>query len=439
MLIEEKKIPCYVSVVPMRSYGDKPAEFLKLVPNGLLPALVIEDEATGRKKTITESQVIMEILDGMHPVSEGYVAMLPDRGDDDGWQRTQVLARLERELFSAWCGLIFRPEMGGLSGGLAALQNLLPGDAVANANPSPAMKTFIEVLDKVDTELRYTPGPWFFESDHPLMIDLIFVSHIERMLASCAHWKGLQIRGSGKWKGIDAWFDAFDQRESYLAFKSDFYTNIMDIPPQYGPGYDGGFESKRKEYSSALLGQDGKSWNLPLSPDVELEPLFKGPPLNPVALEAAGITDYTNADQHVMQKACRQHAGWKLASNGENVSKFAARGGSKGASNNRKRFQAPLADPYANPDTSIQSYVSSALQIVCRTLLDDATKTDEEHDEVLAAGKSDLVSSVPSAARSDVANSLAYVRDRVGVPRDMPLAAARQFRAHLNWAISSLK
>lgn len=28
---------------------------------------------------------------------------------------------------------------------------------------------------------------------------------------------------------------------SYLAFKSDYYTHIKDIPPQYGPGYDGGF------------------------------------------------------------------------------------------------------------------------------------------------------------------------------------------------------
>ena len=35
--------------------------------------------------------------------------------------------------------------------------------------------------------------------------------------------------------------------------------------------------------------------------------------------------------------------------------------------------------------------------------------------------------------------ALAYLRNRVCVPRDLPLPAARQFRAHLNWAIDTLQ
>jgi glutathione S-transferase len=38
-----------------------------------------------------------------------------------------------------------------------------------------------------------------------------------------------------------------------------------------------------------------------------------------------------------------------------------------------------------------------------------------------------------------VVASAEYLRDRVGVPRDMKLPAARQLRAHLNWLIDSLQ
>jgi glutathione S-transferase len=38
-----------------------------------------------------------------------------------------------------------------------------------------------------------------------------------------------------------------------------------------------------------------------------------------------------------------------------------------------------------------------------------------------------------------VVPSAEYLRDRVGVPRDMRFPAARQLRAHLNWLIDSLQ
>lgn len=38
-----------------------------------------------------------------------------------------------------------------------------------------------------------------------------------------------------------------------------------------------------------------------------------------------------------------------------------------------------------------------------------------------------------------VVASLKYLRDRVGVPRDLPFPAARQLRAHLNWFIDQLE
>ena len=38
-----------------------------------------------------------------------------------------------------------------------------------------------------------------------------------------------------------------------------------------------------------------------------------------------------------------------------------------------------------------------------------------------------------------IITSLEYLRDRIGVPRDLPLASARYLRAYLNWAIDVLR
>ena len=57
------------------------------------------------------------------------------------------------------------------------------------------------------------------------------------MNASCLFWKGLKCRGSGRWPNVDRWFAAFEDRPAYLATKSDYYTHVMALPSQNGPGY----------------------------------------------------------------------------------------------------------------------------------------------------------------------------------------------------------
>eukprot|EP00546_Thalassionema_frauenfeldii_P010456 CAMPEP_0178914376 /NCGR_PEP_ID=MMETSP0786-20121207/11392_1 /TAXON_ID=186022 /ORGANISM="Thalassionema frauenfeldii, Strain CCMP 1798" /LENGTH=507 /DNA_ID=CAMNT_0020587279 /DNA_START=198 /DNA_END=1721 /DNA_ORIENTATION=- len=422
LLVEEKEIPIKIDLVPMRSYGDKPREFLQKVPNGLLPAIEVNGQV------ITESQVIMELLDKWHPPSEGYKAMLPVEEDRKGWARYDSLSRLERELFSWWCTLVFRPE-GGVMGGM------INNPFKKRQEMSEAMRGFLDCIGKVDKELKSTKGPWFFdEHDHPTMIDFIYVSHVERMLASVAFWKGLNLRDQ-KWKfdGLNSWLEAFEKRESYLAFKSDYFTHVMDIPPQYGPGFDGGFEEDRTKFAKKITGRDG-SWNLPLEFDDHLQPLYKGPPLPLTVLKSMDIEpdssgSYESADPIAMEKACRHMAAWKLAGNGANVARFAARGGPNGSTNPRKSFGAQLADPYAEPDKEIQPLVDSALRIVCACLLTPGEKEKLERELIAIVTDGDL---------DGVKSSLAYLRDRVGVPRDLPLASARYLRAYLNWAIDVL-
>ena len=93
LLIEEKQIPIRIDLVNMRSYGDKPNDFLRKVPNGLLPALELSNDG----RIITESQVIMELLDDLHSAENGYKPMRPSPNDGLGQARYAALARLERE------------------------------------------------------------------------------------------------------------------------------------------------------------------------------------------------------------------------------------------------------------------------------------------------------------------------------------------------------
>lgn len=317
---------------------------------------------------------------------------------------------------------------------------LLNVGKTSDSDMSSSMKGFLECIQKVNDQLLQTKGPWFFdEHDYPTMIDFIYVSHIERMLASCAYWKGLNLRDP-KWNliGLNNWLQAFEQREYYLAFKSDYYTHIKDIPPQYGPGCDGGFEIDRQTMSQSILGNDG-TWSLPLPHDDPLQPLYYGPPLPLCVLESMNIQPdndgtYMKCNPSLMALACRNMAGWKLASNGINISNFASRGGPLGSKNTRKTFGAELADPYANADDVIKPFVDAALRVVCMTLID----TDMNTKEPSKTHEEQMKNAVPIQHIDGVIPCLQYLRDRIGVPRDLPLASARYLRAHLNWSIAIL-
>lgn len=365
MMLEEKQIPYRIERINMRSYGEKPAWFLKKVPSGLLPVVELDG------KLITESLVIMQILEQTFPER----CMLPEEGFD----RANSLLRLERKLFSDWCGLVFRPGMPGPFGG-------------------GARKQFEETMDEVDAALGELPGPWFLGGDFPSIVDLQYVSHIERMNASCLYWKGMQLRGTERWANVERWFLAFEERPSYHACKSDYYTHVMDIPPQYGDGY--GDNTPEAEEARRVIDGDS-SWKLPLKlSSADLEPLPES--MNPG------------------DEAARHEAAYRLAANAPAIAKFACRGmGERGA----KQFGAPLADPTAVPNLKYEAKVDEMLRMVAMLLLDGS------------AGASD---GTTSEGGKEVAKCLAYLRDRVGVPRDMSYPAAMQLRAHLNYVIDAL-
>lgn len=239
LLIEAKEIPINIELVNMRSYGDKPRSFLSKVPNGMLPAL--EDNRSGN--VALDSAYIMEFLEQVHPSPE-YKRMVPiQKEQPQDYQRYKYLMNLERELFRWWCTLMFRPESpnpGGSGNPASAIMGKILGGGNANSGDegdsyvSPSMRAFVECLETVDDQLGATKGPFFLDytTEHPTMIDFVFASHVERMLASCAYWKGMDLRNPTQYpqlQNLRAWMEALEKHEYYLAFKSDYYSKFIEI------------------------------------------------------------------------------------------------------------------------------------------------------------------------------------------------------------------
>ena len=380
LTLEEKRIPYRVERVNMRCYGEKPQSFTRLQPNGNIPVAIIDG------KILNQSNDIIFALESMFPENK---RLLPD--DEAGRSRANELLRLERRLFSAW--------MYWLTG-------------------SARSKTaFVSVLEEVERELRSADGGDFFLGKDASLVDFMFAPFLERLAASLLYYKGYQIRvaegESTDFPCVNLWFDAMETLDSYRLTKSDYYTHCWDLPPQLGgctrQEEGGPYESAIN--GERLVGGTRRSWDLPLEPhNGGIEPDWGW-----CGDEGAALREATE----------------RLSYNPEAIVRFAARGaGSKGMPG----YSAPLADPKAVPNDAVQASVDAVLRIVAAAMLEGTEACEAELSGVSEA----LVKEGGTGFAGDVVASLAYLRDRVGVPRDMRLPAARQLRAHLNWAISSV-
>lgn len=375
LALEEKKIPYRVEKVNMRCYGDKPASFMRMQPSGQIPVAVIDGRVYG------QSNDILYALEELFPEHK---SLLPK----DQEARAQQLLRLERQVFSAW--------MYWLTGG--------------NYKTS-----FVETLEEVEQALKQM-GPFFLGSE-PTLVDFMFAPFLERMAASLLYYKGFMIRVPPSTKtdypNINRWFDAMEALDSYQLVKSDYYTHCWDLPPQLGGCT---YEPAGKPYEECINGErllDGSrgSWELPLAPhNGGVEP------------------DWTWAgDDNVAVREAVE----RVSANHEAIVAFAARGaGKKGM----PPVSAPLADPNAVPSTAVQGSVDTIMRVVCLALLEGV----ETHEARMRAIAEELAKNGDVEFVNGVGASIAYVRDRIGVPRDMKLPPARQLRAHLNWSLAKI-
>lgn len=99
------------------------------------------------------------------------------------------------------------------------------------SNPS---KVLFNILNKINEELdEDKTGPYFFGSEFSL-VDIDFIPMFERMEGTLTYFQGIRIRGSGQWPNINKWVEAMETRDTYLATRSDYYTNAHASPPQLG-------------------------------------------------------------------------------------------------------------------------------------------------------------------------------------------------------------
>mmetsp|Transcript_9582 Transcript_9582/g.28956 ORF Transcript_9582/g.28956 Transcript_9582/m.28956 type:complete len:498 (+) Transcript_9582:61-1554(+) len=337
----------------------------------LVPSGAIPAIIFDDKELMTESLDIMMRLEDMFPDN---TPLIP-RDDPAKMEAFRAFMRLERTLFSSWFQYMFSGGFGFFGGGGGRMR-----------------ESFLSELSRWDEAVQKYAGG-FILGEEPCLIDVLAASFVERMVASALYWKAIEVRK--EFPGIDAWMRALESLHAYAALKADFFTTVHDLPPQTG---NSSFEPGSEPYQKFVDGQDG-SWELPL------------PPLRE--------NKYEPVDFDGDEVCFRIEAAAALVRGGDPLINFCLR-----AVGSRPRtVSAPLSDPDASPGNRGREGVELALRCVAMSLV---SGTDDPQVR-------QLVSKVLDADKLAVAGSLTYLRDRIGVPRDMSFGAARQLRAHLNW------
>jgi glutathione S-transferase len=288
----------------LNAYGDKPSWYTRKVDGGKVPVLEIDGQL------YEESLAILNMLDQAFPHHAPIMAPC-----EEDASLSEQLQALEQKLQSAWFSLTFYP---------------VEGEALAKAR-----SYFLEVLEQVNNMLCIKPGPWFLGGNAPSIVDINYITTLERVIPSVLYWKGLILRG--KFNNIDRWLAAMEARPHYLATKSDFYNTVRILPSQNGPGYS---IPDARRIANQIYGLDG-AWELPLTDIVE-----SLAPLHTIGGE----------------EAARHEAAFVLTSNHERVVTFACRGA---GTHGNPSFHAELADPYAETQWGVSSSLLRRMSPTC--------------------------------------------------------------------------
>lgn len=254
---------------------------------------------------------------------------------------------------------------------------------------------FQTALEQVEKALEKSDSDWFLPYEHPTIVDIQYVCSMERMVASAMFFKGLDVRE--EFQSIDRWLRAFEELPWYRATKGDFYSLCMALEPRHGPAV-GSNHRMRDELLPA-------NYKLPFKFERDLEALTR--------------TDFTSRIHYVQ-------ASWSLLKNCDAVVRYCCRaaGGQQGLWAKGRPDRSRLADPQA----AILEPLLLPLELVICTVAEEIFA--ESGAEQVRLRIRETVKAMPGLEQQ-LSVCVAYLRDRIGVPRDLPLPSAKVLRSYL--------
>ncbi|CAK9029402.1 unnamed protein product [Durusdinium trenchii] len=376
LLLEAKEINYTVVKEDLRAHGRKSEEFLRKVPSGSLPAI----EARGR--WATNSLDAMFLLEHLYP--NPLKPMFPS------FSRLRLraleLLELHRALMNAWSTYMFREE-----------KPFLNESAV----------DFQAALEQVQNALENSDTRWFLPYQHPSIVDIQYVCSMERIVASAMFFKAMDLREM--FPRIDEWLGELEKLPWYRATKGDFYSHCMALAPRYGPAVPVMLQRSQRIRDQLMPA----NYPLPFRFERDMEALLE--------------SDRTQRLHHV-------EASWALLKNRDSLVRYMCRaaGGQLGLWARNRRDRSQLADPEA----AVLEPLLLPLEVLLCTVAE--VTFEEAKPEEVQLRLRDAAQAIPQLW-PQLSLCLAYLRDRIGVPRDLPLPTAKLLRAYLAESCRALK
>jgi glutathione S-transferase len=394
LYMEEKRIPYRVEKIDLFCYGTKKPSFLALQPSGMVPAAVVDGHFLGNADAILGAAEAA-FTDAAHP---------PLFGSDKAL--TVLQSVLKHRFVESW--MVWLTSVQGVG---------------------ERKSTFLAALGDVEASVV---GP-YFQGAHFTVMDALFAPFLDRAVASLCYFKGFLFRGQPAYPKLTAWYEVMETRGSYQTTKSDHYSLVHELFAQLG-GCD-------------VTSREAAAWHLPWPAEAAR---------GEARAEAEALAEMVEPSWGwVSPSAARREVVERLVGNHAMLATFCTRA----VVPSRSKLAAPRADP-DNPGYPDMAPAASVLLLfLARQLLDASDTPDLTPDGTRVpdgtAGASDGPCSRPATGRVEVELRgavalldeasrtclqlcLAYLRDRIGCPRDMSLPAARLFRSHINWAIDLL-